>query len=93
MEPDRWLEITSCFSWYQYKVTSCQISNAGGGDGAALTIVVQLEAFAGVLGVADELQPHKAGGAVQGRVQQLCAREGAQQAGPVTAAIIHLAHR
>lgn len=57
-----------------------------------LTGEVQLKPFAGVLTVANELQPHGAGRAVQSDIHQLCAREGAQQSGTVAAAIIHLKH-
>lgn len=58
-----------------------------------LTNEVQFKAFAGVLGIADELQPHGAGGGIQGGVEQLAGREHAQQASLVAAAIKHLAGR
>lgn len=58
---------------------------------APLTDKVQFKAFAGVVGVADELQPHGAGGGVQGGVEQLAAREHTQQARLVAAAVKHLA--
>lgn len=57
---------------------------------APLTNKVQLKAFAGVVGVADELQPHGAGGGVEGGVEKLAAGEHPQQPGLVAAAVKHL---
>lgn len=52
-----------------------------------LTGEVQLKAFAGVFCIADELQPHGAGGGVQGCVQQLAACKHPQETSRITAAI------
>lgn len=55
--------------------------------GLWLTGEVQFKAFAGVLCIADELQPHGAGGGVQGCFQHLAACEHPQQTSLITAAI------
>lgn len=52
-----------------------------------LTSEVQFKAFTGVLCVADELQPHGAGGGVQGCFYQFVACKHPQQTSLVTAAI------
>lgn len=59
--------------------------------GLGLTRKLQLEAFAGVGAVGDELQPHAAGRAVDAGAEHLGAAEGAQQASRAIAAIVHLA--
>lgn len=58
--------------------------------GLKLTGELQLEAFAGVGSVGDELQPHGAGGAVDAGAQQLRVAEGAQQPGRAVGAIVDL---
>lgn len=52
-----------------------------------LTNEVQFKAFAGVIRIADELQPHGAGGGVQGCIEQLAACKHPQQTSLITAAI------
>lgn len=52
-----------------------------------LTNEVQFKAFTGVIRIADKLQPHGAGGGVQGGLQQLAACKHPQQTSPITAAI------
>lgn len=52
-----------------------------------LTNEVKFKAFAGVFRIADKLQPHGAGGGVQGGLQHLAARKHPQQTSLITAAI------
>lgn len=58
-----------------------------------LTNEVQFKAFTGVICIADELQPHGAGGGVQGRLQKLAACKHPQQTSLITAAIKDLEGR
>lgn len=58
--------------------------------GLRLTGKLQLKAFAGVLTVGDELEPHAAGSAVDAGAEHFRAAEGAQQASRAVAAIIDL---
>lgn len=61
--------------------------------GPRLTRELQLKAFAGVLAVGDELEPHAAGSAVDAGAEHFRAAEGTQQASRAVAAIIDLGGR